>query len=669
MSALLEKVHESLKLATKHSLDEVIDDSYWSGEVYSNASNTAEYIFLRQIFGMTFDPTETEALKRWLFSSQKDDGSWGVDDNCPGNISTTTETYLALRILGLSPEEPRMQAARIAIGHFGGLVGTRMFTRIFLASFGLISWDSLPALPAEMIFLPKQSPVNIYNLSQWARTVCVPLVLVRHHEPVYALPNGLSAENNFLDELWTDHSTRVLPYAPPLSTLWQRREFAELFFTAADSAMCLLGRYFKSPLRSLARQKIVAWILDHQETSGDWAGGTWPAVHNSLWALSLEGYPLDHPVMKRGFAAVRAFLCHDAKGMRAQITVSEVWDTALMTIALSDSASSTGWVCPTRTIDWLLDHEVSSYHGDWRVPRPKLEPGGFCFQMCNTLWPDTDDSTTTAIALIKASPPHLTYGCVIRAVRWVLGMQNKDGGWGSFDWSNDKVFLDQSPFSDMDSLCDPSTPDVTGGALELFAIVLSGHNGFYVDESLAARLRVSCDRGINYLLATQDVNGTWYGRWGINYIYGTSNVLCGLAHFYAGEDRSCVRNSVDWAIQWFKQHQNSDGGWGETTRSYTDVNQSGCGPSSPAQSAWAILALLNYISPEHESIQKGISYLVESQVKDSSPKGEKATWPSVHYTGTGFIGHMYLGYDYYRHYFPIMALGRYAELMSLRKKQ
>ena len=655
---LLEKVHESLKLAVNHSLDEGTEDGYWSGEVYSNTTITAEYIFLRQQFGMKFDPTETEALIQWLFSKQKNDGSWGIDSNCPGNVSTTTETYLALKILGISPEDPRMQGARVCISNFGGLVGARMFTRIFLASFGLISWRSVPSLPVELILLPKQSPINIYNLAQWARAVCVPLTLVRHHEPVYALPNGLSANNDFLDELWTDQSTRVLSYAPPLSTLWRRREFADLFFTAADSAISVLGRYFKSPLQSLSRHKIVDWIFDHQETSGDWAA-TWPALQNSLLALSLEGFTLDHPVMKRGFAATRTFVRHDALGMRAEITSSELWDTALMTIALSHSASSTGRICPRRTIDWLLDHEVSSHHGDWRISRPNLSPGGFCFQMHNTLSPDIDDSTVTTIALIKATPAHLTYGCVFRAVHWVLGMQNSDGGWGTYEWNNNKFFLNRLPFSDMESLCDPSTPDVTGGALECFGVMLFAYNGDYLDDLLAARLRDSCCRAIDYLLATQNTDGTWYGRWGVNYIYGTSNVLRGLSHFHTGEDRNGLQNAVDRAVRWLKDHQNPDGGWGETTQSYTDVKQSGCGPSSPTQSAWAILALLSYLPPDDESVQKGVSYLVDSQVKDS--KGDKATWPLVHYTATGFMGHLYLEYDYYRHYFPIMALGRYTE--------
>ena len=661
---LLEQVHKSLKSAVDYSLYEATEDGYWCGEVHSNTTFTAEYIFLRQQFGLTFDPKETEALTRWIFSKQKNDGSWGLSPSCPGDVSTATETYLALKIMGLSPDDPRMQAARDSILNFGGLPAIRMFTRVFLASFGLIPWSSLPALPAELILLPTQSPVNVYNMSSWARTTCIPLLLIRHHEPVYALPNGLSAENNFLDELRTDESSRFLPYATPLSTLWKRGEFGDLFFTAADSAMSLLGRYLNSPLRSLSRRKIVKWIVDHQEQTGEWAG-YWPPHHNSLWALSLEGYPMDHPVMRRGFAAVSSFLRHDAEGIRAQVTVSHVWDTALMAIALNDCASSTGTSCPNQTIDWFLDHEISSHHGDWRILRPILPPGGFCFEKFNTLYPDVDDTAATIIAMIKTSPAHLTSGCVLRAVHWILGMQNSDGGWGAFDWNNDKFFLNKIPFSDMDSLCDPSTPDVTGRIIECFGIMLSGHRGFSLGPSLAARMQVSCERAIAYLLAHQEQNGTWWGRWAINYIYGTSNVLCGLAHYYNGWNRNNLRSAVDSAVDWLKTRQNTDGGWGEGPPSYSDVRLAGCGPSTAPQSAWAIMALLNYLPPNDECIQKGVSYLVGSQVSDE--KSDKATWPLVNYTSTGFPGHLYMEYGYYRHYFPMMALGRYASSMAASK--
>ncbi|OAX80800.1 hypothetical protein ACJ72_04867 [Emergomyces africanus] len=279
--------------------------------------------------------------------------------------------------------------------------------------------------------------------------------------PLYSLPNGCHAENDFLDEVWAKNITRNFCYTAPLTKLWKFGDYVGLAFTAADHGLRFLCRYFNSPLRSLARSKIINWILEHQEQSGEWAG-YWPPQHNSIWALSLEGYSLDHPVMLRGIAALGSFVRYDSLGMRTQVTVSQVWDTTLMSIALSDSATSTGIASPSQTIDWLIGHEVSSHRGDWRVIRPKLPMGGFCFEEFNTLYPDVDDTAAVVMALIKSEPARLISGCVSRAVQWILGMQNRDGGWGAFDWNNDKYFLNKIPFSDIDSLCDPSTPVVTG---------------------------------------------------------------------------------------------------------------------------------------------------------------------------------------------------------------
>lgn len=660
---LIEQVISSLRAAADYALEVVTEDGYWCGEVHSNTTFTSQYIFLRQQLGLRFEHGEIATLTRWLLSQQNEDGSWGLSPSCPGDVSTSTETYLALKILGMPKYDPRMISAAAFIVKSGSLPATRMFTRIFLASFGLIPWASLPALPAELVMLPSQFPINIYNLSSWARVVCIPLLIARHHEPIYPLTGCATTSKIFLNELWPKDMSLSLAYAKPLSTLWQRGDYSGMFFTAADKAMSFLGRYFHSPLRTVARRKIVAWILDHQEHSGEW-GGYWPAQHNNIWALSLEGYPLDHPVMRRGLEALEGFVRRDASGMRVQVTVSQVWDSALMAIALSDSVSSTAIHCPNKTIDWILKHEISSNRGDWRVYRPHLPAGGFCFEQFNTLYPDVDDSAATVLALIKysdSSPGNYTAaGCIHRTLRWILGMQNDDGGWGAFDWNNDKLFLNKLPFSDMDSLCDPSTPDVTGRVLECCGVLLRRRDVLMLGDSLAATTQTSCGRGLAYLLKNQQTDGSWWGRWGINYTYGTSNVLCGLADFSSHSDQ--VRVASAKAVGWMRSHQNPDGGWGESAQSYTDVTLAGCGPTTPTQTAWAIIALLHYSSPDEEVIRQGVTYLVQSQAK---LEGEgTASWPQKHYTATGFPEHLYLEYDYYRHYFPMMALGRYARKVS-----
>ncbi|EEH02950.1 squalene-hopene cyclase [Histoplasma capsulatum G186AR] len=666
---LLAEVQKALRLAVGHSLDLQRADGAWCGEVHSNATFTSQYVFLQQQIGLPLDPTEIEGLSRWLFSQQNEDGSWGLGPGLGGDVSTTTETYLALKILGVSPEDPRMAAARTSIIKAGSLPATRMFTRVFLASFGLIPWSAVPPLPAELILLPTLFPVNIYNLSSWARATCVPLLLIRHHEPLHSLPNGRHAENDFLDELWTKDIPRDFCYTTPLSRMWRLGDYAGIFFTSADHGLRFLGQYFHSPLRNLSRRKIINWILDHQEQSGEWAG-YWPPQHNNIWALSLEGYSLDHPVLRRGIAAVKSFVLHDATGMRAQVTVSQVWDTALMSIALSDSAPSTGIISPTQAIDWLMHHEVASHRGDWRVLRPKLATGGFCFEEFNTLYPDVDDTAAVIMALIKSNPAHLISGCVRRAAQWILGMQNRDGGWGAFDWNNDKFFLNKIPFSDMDSLCDPSTPDVTGRIIECFGMMMAGRHGYSLDCQLENRLRASSQLAIAYLLGCQENNGSWWGRWGVNYLYGTSNVLCGLAYYYDRsslskgdvKSNSNIVSAVDRASEWLKARQHSNGGWGEGPESYDNAQLAGCGQPTASQSAWVTMALLNYLSPTDEVIQRGVSYLVRNQVKYGDES--RATWLLERYTATGFPGHLYMEYDYYRHYFPIMALGRYVNKLS-----
>ncbi|KAI0131964.1 squalene-hopene cyclase [Xylariales sp. AK1849] len=661
--SLVEEVDETLRQAVGHAFSHMNDDGSWCAEVHSNTTFTAQYVFLRHQLGLPSTPEDNGLIVQWLFSQQNGDGSWGLGPGIPGDISTSVETYLALKIIGVSPSEQRMLAARECIIALGGLPATRMFTRIFLASFGLIPWNWLPTLPPELILIPSSLPVNIYNLSSWARATCIPLLLIRHYEPLYALPNGRSATNDFLDELQVKENPGVHPYAKPLWSLWRQSDYAGLLFTAADKAMSRLGQFFNSPLWNVSRKNIVKWILDHQEVSGEWAG-YWPPQHNCLWALSLEGYSIDHPVMQRGLAGLHTFIRRDTQGLRAQVTVSHVWDTALMTIALNDAVPITSVSVPQATVDWIIEHEVSSHRGDWRVYNKDLPTGGWCFEEFNTLYPDVDDTAAVVIGLLKTSQDNVHLGCVRRATIWTLGMQNKDGGWGAFDWNNDKQFLNRIPFSDMDSLCDPSTPDVTSRVLESFGMMLRGHDQHAVDAALAARLRTSCQRAIRYLVRCQSPEGTWWGRWGVNYIYGTSNVLCGLARYYhaAAKLRVEVDNGLQSAtrraLTWLQAKQNSDGGWGETVESYADYGLAGQGPSTATQTAWVIISLLHYLPSDDEGIRRGVGYLLRSQVKEDGREGK--TWPRDMHTATGFPGHLYLTYDLYRHYFPVMALARYS---------
>ena len=645
-----------LLLAKAYAFDLINPDNHWCGELLSNVTLTAEHVFFRQSLGFDLS-VDGQAYRCYLLSQQKPDGSWSIAPNYPGCVSTTAEAYLALKILGVSDAVSEMRRARNFVINSGGLSKVRIFTRIFFAQFGLFPWDAVPQLPAEFIHMPSQSPVNIYKLSSWARSTIIPLLIIRHHQPVYALPNGVSAENNFLDELWLDAEDKMVPYGPGLSDLWKNDLFGFVFGVIDLGFYCLGGLRF-SPLRGYARRQCVKWILERQEKAGDWAGII-PPMHAGIQALLLEGFQLEDPRVRNGIKAIERFAWRDQNGKRIQACLSPVWDTVLMIRALCDADADLNDERLRRAVKWTKARQILGPEGDWRIYNPKLAPGGFAFEYHNTWYPDVDDTAAAILAFIKQSPESVGSTCVARAADWLCGMQNSDDGWAAFDLNNNKLFLNKIPFSDMNSLCDPSTADVTGRILEAFGLMIFTAREEHIDANLLDRIVAASHRGVAYLAKTQESTGAWYGRWGSNYVYGTSNVLCGLAYF--AEADCLVQNLVSSATDWLLQVQNTDGGWGEGLDSYKDTARAGCGPSTPSQTAWAIMGLLTHICPTDKAVRTGIAHLVCSQTDKT---GEGASWPETLYTGTGFPGYFYIGYTLYRHYFPMMALGRYVKAMD-----
>lgn len=649
-----------LSLATRYAFDLINSDDHWCGEFRSNVTLTAEHVFFHQSLGLDLS-VDGEAYRCYLFSQQNKDGSWSIAPDCPGCVSTTAEAYLALKILGVSDGVPEMCRAQRFVIEAGGLAKVRIFTRIFFAQFGLFPWDAVPQLPAEFILIPTQSPINIYRFSSWARSTIVPLLIIRHHQPIYALPNGVSAENDFLDKLWLDAGDKMVTYGPALSTTGTN-DLVGFMFGAIDLGLYCLGGLRFSPLRGYARRQCVKWILERQEKTGDWAGIT-PPMHASVQALLLEGFGPEDPRVRRGIEAIERFAWQDRNGKRIQACLSPVWDTVLMTRALCDAGTDPNDGRLRRAVKWTKARQILGPEGDWRIYSPKLAPGGFAFEYHNTWYPDVDDTAAAILAFIKQSPQAVGSTSVARAAEWICGMQNSDGGWAAFDLINNKLFLNKIPFSDMNSLCDPSTPDITGRVLEAFGLIIHTAREEHVAPDLIDRVATASRGGIAYLAKTQELTGAWYGRWGVNYIYGTSNVLCGLAYF-SKKDR-LVQKLISPALHWLVQIQNPDGGWGEGLDSYQDEARAGCGPSTPSQTAWAIMALLAHISPTDQIVRSGIAHLVHSQ---TDIDGEGSSWPEKLYTATGFPGHFYIGYTLYRHYFPMMALGRYVEAMRLCTK-
>lgn len=642
---------KALKLAAEFSYGSMKDNGHWCGEVLTNTTFTAEYIFLRISLGHDFstDP-DTPALRQWLLSQQNLDGSWGLATDYPGDASTTVETYFALKILQVSIDDPAMVRGRLFARKVGGIASVRIFTRFVLATFGLIPWSAVPQLPPEFFLLPSYFLLNVYNLAHWARATCIPMLVIRHHEPVYALPNG--AQTDFLDELWLDPLKKSVPYCPPLWESLLKADVITFAFTALDKMVSLVGGLRHFPTRGYALQRCVKWIMEHQEAEGDWLGA-FPPMYTSILALREEGRSVNDSAIKLGLEAVERFAIKDAGGKRVQAAVSPVWDTVLMMIGLADSELADESL--DVTVQWIKKQQNFGSNGDWRIYNPTLPPGGWSFEYYNTWYPDTDDTAVAILALVKKDPKCVGSFCIYRATQWILGMQNRDGGWGAFDKENNKLFLNKAPIGDMNNLCDPSTADVTGRILECFAILLSSPHGNQISADLLTRIEASAWRGIAFLENSQEKTGAWYGRWGSNYVYGTSNVLCGLPYYV---DDSRVRRMVNRGLDWMKSVQNSDGGWGERLETYSYPEQAGMGPSTATQTAWAIMALLAYLPPTHCDIRKGVSYLVSLQKPMDGPG---ASWPQPWYTAVGFPLFLWMEYSLYRHYFPMMALGRFVQ--------
>jgi squalene-hopene/tetraprenyl-beta-curcumene cyclase len=643
------------------------EEGHWCAELESNPTITAEYVYLCQILGLDY-AGKRDAIIQYFLNCQNRDGGWGIARCWDGDISTTVEVYLALRILGLEIDQAEMKMAEAYIRAHGGLEEVRIFTRIFLAMFGLSPWTSIPAIPPETMLLPPQSPVNIYSLASWARGTMVPLFIIFHHQPVYALPNGRSPTNDWLDHLWLDPRDKAIPYSSPLYRMVLKRPVSwQSFFGATDLFLKFYEKARFGPLRKKALGDCVKWILDRQEKSGDWAG-IFPPMLNSVIALSLQGYGLDSGPIAKGVQAIRNFSWEDADGYRIQACVSPVWDTVLANISLIDANVKPRDPRLKKAADWVLGHQIRVEHGDWKVYRPKLISGGWAFEYSNTWYPDVDDTAAVILSLLKQDPACAHGEPIRRAIEWTLGMQNRDGGWAAFDVNNDKLFLNQIPFSDMDSLCDPSSPDVTGRVLEAFGLLLEVAPGAALPSGLRRPLEEACRQGIEYLRKTQEVPGSWFGRWGVNYVYGTSNVLCGLARVKVPASDPMVER----ALRWLKHVQCHDGGWGESLASYSDLKWMGKGESTPSQTAWGLMGLLAYPTAtlrDDKVIEDGVRWLVDRQVPATAsealeggvplPMARGATWNEPQFTGTGFPNHFYLRYHLYRHYFPMMALGRY----------
>ncbi len=635
---LSEDLAQTIEAAQQHLLSLQKPEGYWWADLESNASITAEVVLLHKIWGIA-ESKPLAKLENYLRSQQRVHGGWELFWDDGGDLSTSVEAYMGLRLLGVPASDPAMIKAKRFILYRGGISQTRIFTKFHLALIGCYRWEGLPSLPTWVMQLEPPFPFSIYELSSWARGSTVPLLVVFDQKPIYAVQPVVN-----LNELYTEGVENVR------WELTEKRDWSDVFLLL-DKAFKLAESADLVPLRKESIQKAEKWILERQEATGDW-GGIIPAMLNSMLALRSLGYAVNDPVVQRGFQAISNFMVETEETCWVQPCISPVWDTALAMRSLTDSGLSPNDPALVKAGEWLLEKQILSY-GDWSVKNPQGKPGGWAFEFDNSFYPDIDDTAVVAMALYDVTLPdeQVKKRAIARAVSWIATMQCKNGGWAAFDINNDQDWLNDIPYGDLKAMIDPSTADITGRVLEM-------HGRFAADleltSSYAADLTAyRLSRGLSYLIQEQESDGSWFGRWGVNYIYGTSQALSALCLSAADRHRPQILRGVAWLVS----VQNADGGWGETCRSYKDKTLKGKGISTASQTAWALLGLLDAsfcLSPTAgAAVEKGIQYLVDTQ--------ENGTWQEEAFTGTGFPQHFYLRYRLYCHYFPLMALGRYQQ--------
>jgi squalene-hopene/tetraprenyl-beta-curcumene cyclase len=606
-------------------------DGHWIGELQGDTILESEYVLLMAFLGREKEPRAVKAAQ-YVLDQQLAEGGWNNYPEGPVEVSVSVKAYFALKLTGHDADLPYMRRARDVIRSLGGAARCNSFTKFYLALLGQFPYANCPAVPPEMMFLPRWAYINIYAMSSWTRTIVVPLSIFYAHKPVRELPADLGIAELFLDP----PETPLWPHPPTRRWLtWTN------FFLSVDQAIKWLERWGPQFVRRAGVRRAAAWMLDHFADS-DGVGAIFPPIIYTIVSLRCLGYADDSPEMQWALKQLDELLLEEEDTVRVQPCFSPVWDTALSLNALAMAGQAGQHRAVVRGAHWLLEREVRR-PGDWSVANPCLEPGGWCFEYRNGFYPDTDDTAMVLMALARTGHAGTAEGhCAAeRALRWLLAMQNQDGGWAAFDRDINREILTQVPFADHNAMLDPSCPDITARVLEAL-----GQYGYR-----AGQPQVDCAAA--FIARTQDPRGCWIGRWGVNYLYGTWQVLVGLQAVDFDMQHPMVRR----AVEWLKSVQQPGGGWGETCRSYDDPSLAGQGTPTASQTAWALLALIAAGEAPSDEVRAGIDYLIATQQYDGD-------WREEQFTGTGFPKVFYLKYHMYSLYFPLMALARYAAAMQ-----
>ncbi len=610
-------------------------EGFWVGELMVDSTLVSDMVAYHHWNGSVDREWQRKAVNH-IFGLQLADGGWNIYYGGPAEVNATVKAYLALKLAGVPATDPRMLKAREMAVSLGGVPRMNTFSKLYLALIGLFPWKYVPTIPCEVLLIGKWFHVNFWEMSNWSRAMLVPLAIINHFKPTRALKNNVN-----LDELYPagmHERDLALPPDPDKISLrnfflWLDRlhKFAEVF---AQNGI--------HPFRKRALRKCENWMLERFEGS-DGLAAIFPAMLNALIALKALGYPDDHPQVKRAAHELKKLEHETEDTVRIEPCFSPVWDTAIVAMCLRESGVSANHPKLKRCAEWLMEKEIR-FRGDWQYKNAvKVEPSGWVFEYNNKWNPDVDDTAMVLLALrqIPTDNPTRRNECLQRGLKWLMTFHCKDGGWAAFDKDCTKNILEKVPFADHNAMLDPECADITARILELL-----GYEGWNPNHRQIVR-------ALEYIRAEQEDDGSWYGRWGVNYIYGTWQVLRGLRALKLDMNEAWLQK----ARRWLESVQRPDGGWGERCNTYDDPVFKGQGPSTASQTAWAVMGLCAFGDPDLPSLRRGIQYLIRTQNKDGS-------WTEDEITGTGFPKVFYLKYDMYRNAWPLLALATYRQLLA-----
>jgi squalene-hopene/tetraprenyl-beta-curcumene cyclase len=617
-------LENAINKGAEHLLSLQAKSGYWLGELEADTTLESDYIYYLYVLGKA-EPARIAKLANYVRRRQLADGGWNIYPGGPSELNASCKAYFALKLVGDNPKAPHMVKARETVLRLGGLEKSNSYVRFYLALAGALGWEMVPAILPEMMMLPNWFYLNIYEMSSWTRGIVIPMAILSAMRPDFRLP-----EHARVDELFVDPSHKASAFDWSDSLISWRN-----FFLAADRAMKLYEKLPWKPLRARALREAKAWVLEHIERTEGLAA-IYPAMMNSIFALMALGHGPDDPLTSREIREFSRFEIEEKDTIRLQPCVSPVWDTCIAMVALEEAGVPADHPALVKSADWILSQQVLG-PGDWQIKNKDAAPGGWVFEFRNDFYPDVDDTAFVLMALqrVKFPDPKRMEAAIRRGIQWLLSMQNRDGGWAAFDRDNCKNFLNHIPFADHNAMLDPSTADVTARVLECL-----GRFGWTANHP-------AIKRALQFLLKDQCEDGSWFGRWGVNYVYGTSGVLRSLETVSLTAKEYCQR-----AVNWLRSVQKADGSFGESLRSYHEPQTKGEGNSTASQTAWGLIGLLAGAETSDPAIQHAVSYLVDQQNADGS-------WSEDEFTGTGFPCVFYLKYHLYRNSFPLYALARF----------